>query len=151
MEPITRKEMYYAYLNGDTSVKIPEPITREEMYLYDLCVNGVAGGGGTPSDIFVVQSTGTSTTAVMSQKAVTDYLNSLVTAITNLGTTLQTKIDEKQPTGDYALKSDVPNVVQETGTSATDVMSQKTVTAALGALDERISEAIPEDGNEVAY
>lgn len=45
MEPITRKEMYYAYMNGDTSVKLPAPVTREEKYLYALCMKGGSGGG----------------------------------------------------------------------------------------------------------
>lgn len=31
-EPITRKEMYLAKLNGE-DVNVPEPITQEEMYL----------------------------------------------------------------------------------------------------------------------
>ena len=56
----------------------------------------------------VVQSTGTSTTDVMSQKAVTDEL------------------------ANKANTSAVPTVVQTTGTSTTSVMSQDAVTTALG-------------------
>ena len=43
---VTRKEMYYAYLSGDTSVVLPKPITNEEHYLYYLCTHVGTGGGG---------------------------------------------------------------------------------------------------------
>lgn len=43
---VTSKEMYYAYLSGDTSVVLPKPITNEEHYLYYLCTHGGTGGGG---------------------------------------------------------------------------------------------------------
>lgn len=60
----------------------------------------VEGGGGGGSDINVVQTTGTSTTDVMSQKAVTDAL---------------------------AEAGGGPTVVQAVGNSTTDVMSQNAV------------------------
>ena len=47
ISPITREEMYLAYLAGDTSVVLPEPITRKEQFLYQACLNGGGGGGGT--------------------------------------------------------------------------------------------------------
>lgn len=42
-DPITRKELYYSYMAGESSY-LPDPITREEKYLYYLCVNGSGGG-----------------------------------------------------------------------------------------------------------
>lgn len=38
MTPITRKELYYAYLAGQ-DVQLPTPITRQEQFLYDQCMN----------------------------------------------------------------------------------------------------------------
>ena len=46
LEPITRKEKYYAKINGQ-DVEIPQPITREEHYLYEIAKGGGGGGGGT--------------------------------------------------------------------------------------------------------
>ena len=47
LSPVTREEMYLAYLAGDTSIVLPEPITRKEQFLYQACLNGGGGGGGT--------------------------------------------------------------------------------------------------------
>ena len=50
ISPITREEMYLAYMAGDTSIVLPEPVTRKEQFLYQACLNGGSGGGGiTPS------------------------------------------------------------------------------------------------------
>ena len=50
VEPISDIERYYfAMLNGETDV--PEPNTPIEAYLYQLCKNGVSGGG--TSDVTV--------------------------------------------------------------------------------------------------
>lgn len=50
ISPVTREEMYLAYMAGDTSVVLPEPVTRKEQFLYQACLNGGSGGGGiTPS------------------------------------------------------------------------------------------------------
>lgn len=49
--PITREEQYLAYLNGSGNV-IPSPITRVEKYLYELCMNGISGGGTAQSKKF---------------------------------------------------------------------------------------------------
>lgn len=43
-KPITRKEMYYAAILGDTT-QVPEPITREEQYLCAIAEQGGSGGG----------------------------------------------------------------------------------------------------------
>lgn len=55
-------------------------------------------------------------------------------------------LSTKQDKGDYALKSELPTVVQTTGTSETDVMSQKTVT---DELNKKIEDA-PSDGRKYA-
>lgn len=49
MDPITRRELYLAKIEGQ-DVEIPEPITREEHYLYDIAMNGGGGGGGGTKD-----------------------------------------------------------------------------------------------------
>lgn len=96
-EPKSRKESYLAKAAG-MSVTIPEePESREEQYLAAIAEGGGGGGGGTsnfndlsnrpkyngsamtgdtniPLAPTVVQTTGTSTTSVMSQKAITDIL-----------------------------------------------------------------------------
>lgn len=38
-EPISRSDLYMAYLNGE-NVEIPKPISRSDMYLYALCTQG---------------------------------------------------------------------------------------------------------------
>lgn len=40
-KPVTREEMYLAYLTGDYTGEIPKPITRKEKYLYKLCIDGI--------------------------------------------------------------------------------------------------------------
>ena len=40
-KPITREEMYLAYLTGDYTGELPKPITRKEKYLYKLCIDGI--------------------------------------------------------------------------------------------------------------
>lgn len=42
----TKTEKYLAYLNGDTTIVLPEPETKVERYLYNLCLNGTGGSGG---------------------------------------------------------------------------------------------------------
>ena len=56
ISPITREEMYLAYLAGDTSVVLPEPITRKEQFLYQACLNGGGGGGTEITDGIVVKA-----------------------------------------------------------------------------------------------
>lgn len=116
------------------------------IYIYDslgtptLMEKGDYNGPGPLPSIPIVQETGTSTTSVMSQNAVTNELNNLSTeiaktnnTIANLSgdvnnntitiTSLETKVQDLQES-----VSQVPNVVQSTGSSTTDVMSQDAVT-----------------------
>lgn len=46
ISPVTREEMYLAYMAGDTSVVLPEPVTRKEQFLYQACLNGGGASGG---------------------------------------------------------------------------------------------------------
>lgn len=57
---------------------------------------GTPGGGGSGVDI--VQTTGQSTTSVMSQKAVTDQLNSINSSIVDVTSTLSTRVTVVYPT-----------------------------------------------------
>ena len=49
-KPVTREEMYLAYLTGDYAGELPKPITRKEKYLYELCLKGM-GGEVSPEEI----------------------------------------------------------------------------------------------------
>lgn len=46
LSPVTRQEMYLAYLAGDTSINLPEPVTRKEQFFYQACLTGGSGGEG---------------------------------------------------------------------------------------------------------
>lgn len=46
ISPVTREEMYLAYMAGDTSIVLPEPVTRKEQFLYQACMNGGGASGG---------------------------------------------------------------------------------------------------------
>lgn len=69
-EPKSRTESYLAKAAGMETTLPEKPESRLELYL-DAIAEG--GGGG----ITVVQTTGQSTTSVMSQKAVTDQVGGL--------------------------------------------------------------------------
>ena len=98
-----------------------------------------ASGGST---VNVVQATGTSTTDVMSQKAVTDELDKRQMAPATVGEVGQVltqigpnaeDVSWQTPSGGGGTSV---TVVQETGDSTTDVMSQKAVTS---ELNDRVS------------
>lgn len=78
-----------------------------------------------PSAPNVVQTTGTSTTEVMSQNAVTTQLNS------KANSSSLAAVATSGSYNDLSDKPSTPNVVQTTGSSTTDVMSQKATTDAL--------------------
>lgn len=52
-KPITRKDMYLAFLCGVPDVQLPEPISREDIYLKYVADNGGVGGGSGGSIIKV--------------------------------------------------------------------------------------------------
>lgn len=68
--------------------------------------SGTGGSGGGESSVTVVQETGGSTDAVMSQKAVTDALAGKQAAGSYA---LSSDLNNYQPKGEYALKSDLDN------------------------------------------
>lgn len=85
----------------------------------------------------VVQDTGTSTTSVMSQKAVTDILDEKVDVETGKGlSTNDYTSAEKTKLSNIETEANKTVVVQSTGTSTTSVMSQKAVTDELDAKAE---------------
>lgn len=76
----------------------------------------------------VVQTRGTSTTDVMSQKAVTDSLATKVDTVEGKGlSTEDFTTEEKEKLANIPDEIPQVNIVQTTGTSETDVMSQKAV------------------------
>lgn len=79
-------------------------------------------------EVTIVQETGESEEAVMSQKAVTDSLATKVDAVEGKGlSTEDFTTEEKEKLA--SIPDEIPeiNIVQERGTSLTDVMSQKAV------------------------
>ena len=98
----------------------------------DIKLQDNLGGGG--SSVTVVQTTGTSTTDVMSQDAVTTALASKQGTL-SAGTGVDITNDVISVTGGGG--SSV-TVVQTTGTSTTDVMSQNAVTTALASKQDTL-------------
>ena len=85
-EPISREDaLLHNIIDGTPDITELEPLSREEVYLKYIALNGGGSGGGGGSDVNIVQTTGQSTTSVMSQKAVTDNLNNKVNIIAGKG------------------------------------------------------------------
>lgn len=51
LDPVTKKERYYAYLTEENNSYPNNPETKEERYLHYLCENGGIGGGVTQEQI----------------------------------------------------------------------------------------------------
>ena len=124
--------------SGKLTVLLYNGSTWEKQVL-DLPASG--GGGGT--SVTVVQEKGDSTTDVMSQKAVTDELGNRQLKPSTEGTAGQvlTKtgpnaedVSWQTPSGGTSV-----TVVQTTGTSTTDVMSQDAVTRLVSDIDDEIA------------
>ncbi|MDE7425343.1 MAG: hypothetical protein K2N51_16925 [Lachnospiraceae bacterium] len=80
-EPISDQDMLlHNIIDGTPDISDLEPNSRQEVYLKYIALNGSGGGGGGGSSVDVVQTTGQSKEAVMSQKAVTDEIDKLGTA-----------------------------------------------------------------------
>lgn len=79
-EPISDQDMLlHNIIDGTPDISDLEPNSRQEIYLKYIALNGGTGGGG-GSSVDVVQTTGESEEAVMSQKAVTEEIEKLGTA-----------------------------------------------------------------------
>lgn len=70
--PYSRREIFYKGILDQDPDSLPDPETREERYL-----KAIAEAYPTPVEATVTQDEGSSTTSVMSQKAVTDALDGL--------------------------------------------------------------------------
>lgn len=95
------------------------------------------------SKVDVVQTTGQSTSAVMSQKAVTDAIaeGSGVNVVQTTGQSVTDVMSQKAVTDALASAGGV-NVVQTEGQSTTDVMSQKAVTDTVDSVHQILEEQI---------
>lgn len=92
-KPVTREEMYLAYLTGDYTGELPKPITRKEKYLYELCLKGM-GGEVSPEEI---------------KSAVNEYLEK--NPVKPGATTEQTQQIEQNKTDIGSLKEDISNKI----------------------------------------
>ena len=129
-EPISDQDMLlHNIIDGTPDISDLEPNSRQEVYLKYIALNGGSGGGGGgEGSVTISQTTGQSTTSVMSQKAVTDNLNNKVDAVEGKGlSTEDFTTEEKEKLS--SIPDEIPEVtiVQTTGDSETDVMSQKAV------------------------
>lgn len=112
-EPKSRKEEYLATAAGMTGIELPEPASREEIYL-DAIAQGGGGGGGSS------YTAGDGIDITNNEISVdTETIQPKLTAGTNI------TIDEDNV---ISAEGGGPTVVQTTGTSTTDVMSQKATT-----------------------
>lgn len=111
-EPISREDaLLHNIIDGTPDISDLEPLSREEEYLKYIALNGGSGGGG--GDITIVQTTGQSTTSVMSQKAITDNLGTKVNIVDGKG------LSTEDFTTEYKEKLDsIPNDIGDLGTAA---------------------------------
>ena len=126
------------------------------QYVKEVVVNNqkeverdTSKGGSTTqnNDISVVQTTGGSTTKVMSQKAVTDALKAIdgndVEVTQYMGQSTEKVMSQKAVTDELQkLSNNKVEVVQNTGSSTLSVMSQKATTDAVNSVDK----VLPFDG-----
>lgn len=79
--PISDEDkLLHNIIDGTPDISDLIPNSREEVYLKYIAMNGSIGGGGDGSGVNIVQTTGSSTTSVMSQNAVTKEFNKLGTS-----------------------------------------------------------------------
>lgn len=72
-QPISDQDkLLHNIIDGTPNIEDLEPNSRQEIYLKYIALNGAGGGGGGGSSVNVVQERGESTTAVMSQNAVSN-------------------------------------------------------------------------------
>ena len=109
--PVSRQdELLHNIADGTPDISDLEPISREEEYLKYIALNGTGGGGGGDLPLPVsISNGGTGATNVSSAR-------------TNLDIYSKSEVDNKIQSSSGNI-----NVVQTTGTSTTDVMSQNAV------------------------
>ena len=103
------------------------------------------GGKGSGGSLELAQTTGSSTTKAMSQKAVTDALNAIesgnkVDIVQSIGSSTAKVMSQKAVTDEInglkeLISENEIEIVQETGSSTTKVMSQKATTDAIDKVD----------------
>lgn len=72
-QPISDQDkLLHNIIDGTPNIEDLEPNSRQEIYLKYIALNGAGGGEGGGSSVNVVQERGESTTAVMSQNAVSN-------------------------------------------------------------------------------
>lgn len=111
-KPASRKEDFLAKAAGMSEVELPDPASREEIYLNAIAEGGGGGGSYTAGDGIDITDNTISVD--------TDTIQPKLTAGTGIDITDNT-ISATGGSG--------PTVVQTTGTSTTDVMSQNAVTS----------------------
>lgn len=116
-EPISNQDKYLRNIAVDDptieDIEKMIPQSRQEEYLKYIALNGGGGGGG--ADVNVVQTTGTSTSNVMSQNAVTRQLENKVGKDTTInGKPLTDDIEiTAEDIGTYT-KKDIDDKIEET-------------------------------------
>ena len=120
--PYSRREIFYKGILDQDPDSLPDPETREERYL-----KAIAEAYPTPVEATVVQTEGSSLTSVMSQKAVTDSLDSLREGIANPDGNYpnMTVGNAEQLVSSVGINDKVPYNFRTTGGSA-DVGNRKT-------------------------
>ncbi len=142
-EPISREDKLLHNI-ADKTPNIDDlvPISREEKYLKYIAMNGTAGGSGSGESVKVVQETGTSTTSVMSQNAVSEEFKKLgtneVTSVNGKKGNVVVTADDVDTYTKSQIDSKMPAIVQTTGTLTDFVMSQNAVTNALDLKVDKI-------------
>ena len=149
------KRWYYKDENGN---KVPVPqykIDADDYYTktmsdsryYDKSATDTLLGDKV-SKTDITQSTGTSETSVMSQKAVSDALSTKVdkTDITqSTGTSTTSIMSQKAVSDALSTKVDKTDITQSTGTSTTSVMSQKAVSDIVDELEWKVTNVAEEE------
>lgn len=120
-EPESRREQYLAKAAGE-DVTVPTPASREELFLNAIAQGGGGGGGTTYTAGTGIDITGH---VISVDDAV---VQGKLTAGTNI--TISDNVISSTASG--------PTVVQTTGSSTTDVMSQKAVTDIIGDVESTL-------------
>lgn len=133
---------------GETVIDLTEDTVTASKLAAGVTAHDAAGNliTGTATEVNIVQGTGNSTTDVMSQAAVTQELNGLSEEIADQ----QTQINNKQPKGDYALKSELSAEItarEQAVASLNERLGQQTVCVAEGETQEEAEAWLENNGD----